>query len=199
MLDANSDTADQLLPDIVYKYDSNLWQCCGTDGTDENLTVACRDPTSKTFNAPPPEQLLSSRVSQTAISASSISSPTSPSTQTTNAAATVSSEPTESSKGDNGPEINGGAIAGIVIGAVIVIALVAGLAFWLGRRRRPTRKALARNSGCQGACGIVDTYTAHKPDLSQYSERPSQKSHSMHTLDLQSHSRQQRQQHEMPS
>ncbi|ERF75579.1 hypothetical protein EPUS_04559 [Endocarpon pusillum Z07020] len=186
VLDANLDTADQSLPDVVYSYTSNLWQCCGTD---ENNAVTCGTPTSQTFNAPPPAQLraaFSSSASLSTGSTTSTSSPSSSSILTANASATSSSEGTQASESGSDSGLSGGAIAGVVIGALAGIVLVAGLAFWLGRRRRRIRNSPAH--GTPDANMLLNTYANHKPALKPYSDRPAQELHSMHTTELQGES-----------
>ncbi|KAK7054737.1 hypothetical protein VNI00_003200 [Paramarasmius palmivorus] len=75
--------------------------------------------------------------------------------------ALASSTPSEASQPDPGSKTNAGAIAGGVIGGVVFLGIVAGIAFWLYRRRRDQH-----DTGSHYVDASFDVNTSHLPPTS---------------------------------
>lgn len=127
----------------MYLGEGNQWSCCDVNATGQ---PKCNDPNAGSFNLAPPESLLaaySSSLTATTPTSTSSSSTTSQ-TSATNILSSISSSatsastssPTSSPVANEDSSIGGGTIAGIVIGAVAGIALIAGGIFWMRRRMR---------------------------------------------------------------
>ena len=95
------------------------------------------------------------------------SSPSSTSIQTTTATtstATASSETTTAASGGGGSSLSGGAIAGIVVGVVVGVGIIAGLAFFLGMRRRKQKKSAIAEESIPPSPGHAETPPMDKPE-----------------------------------
>lgn len=103
------------------------------------------------------------------------------STEGTEALDTTTANPGSSSGGSGGNGgLSGGAIAGIVVGGVAFIALVAGLAWFLLRRRRKTQAVRAgyTGTGSEPAGTAAGSYMADKDPNSHVTESPGTPSYS---------------------
>lgn len=132
---------------LRYSDASADWICCNKDNP------TCSTGTNATFNAPAPQQLLTQ--TRTIVDFIPSSTPTSTSTsQATSSTSSASSNASGStvSSHEERTGLSTGAKAGIGIGAaVLVMALLAGLVFWLLRRKNSARSASAPHTSAPPA------------------------------------------------
>lgn len=144
---------------LQYDTGSARWKCCNKEDT------TCSTGTNATFDAPAPQQLSAqTRTIVDFIPTSTAASPSTASTSQTNTISSTSSNssyisstssgsssstsssspvPASVSSSVQAPGLSTGAKAGIGAGvAVLVIALIAGLAFWLVRRRKNNARSV---------------------------------------------------------
>ncbi|KAL8775759.1 MAG: hypothetical protein Q9194_003664 [Teloschistes cf. exilis] len=135
--------------DVVYNPKTSLWACCfGDEGQRD-----CNQPSTDTFQAPPPEDLkiLSSSTSSTV----STTTPTASASPSSAPAALPSSTPITTPN----PSLSTGAKAGIGISSTIAgICLILAI-FFLFRRRRQTRR---RRHEQVNATPIVNGFVAEQ-------------------------------------
>ncbi|KAE8377985.1 hypothetical protein BDV26DRAFT_200061 [Aspergillus bertholletiae] len=97
--------------------------------------IASKNLTAFNVYAMPPADISANGMAST--STTSTSSASSTSTMTTTTSATTSATPTETPQTEEGgTSLSGGAIAGIVVGSVAGVAILAALFFFWGRRKR---------------------------------------------------------------
>ncbi|KAL1953456.1 hypothetical protein VTO42DRAFT_2794 [Malbranchea cinnamomea] len=106
----------------------------------------------------------STTTAESTSAATTTADPTSTTEATTTAAATTTDDATatgdptstsvppagDDSDSDSGSSLSGGAIAGIVVGSVAGVALIAGVAFFLWKRNRANRAGLPMDNGGYG-------------------------------------------------
>lgn len=126
---------NQAYCDVAYNVTSDLWACCGSlsDGS-----ISCPDPSDETFEASPPEALLSLAnailtASQTSSSSLSLSSSYS---AITTLHLTSSSLATNKAYSSHGTDAMNGIVVGAAFGAVTILALLV----WAIVRARKLRK-----------------------------------------------------------
>ncbi|KIW59020.1 hypothetical protein PV05_03504 [Exophiala xenobiotica] len=123
--------------DIVYNKTSGVWHCCGLTS---NGDLRCENPTKIVVKAPSPADL-QSQYSASSSSFTATASSTLPAEPTSTG--TLPSSTSSESSGSSG--LSTGAQAGIGAGVgVVAIAAIAGIIFFLLRRRRKQRTPQAK-------------------------------------------------------
>ncbi|CAI7572523.1 unnamed protein product [Penicillium pancosmium] len=108
----------------------------------------------------------STSATKTSASISSTATSTTPSAAT----ATATSEPTGS---NSKASLSGGAIAGIVVGALAAVAIAGILLFFLCWRRRKNNAQKIDNTRTESATGMVELSSSHPEEENSYiSEKP---------------------------
>ncbi|KAL8813200.1 MAG: hypothetical protein Q9223_005650 [Gallowayella weberi] len=121
---------DQPQPDIVYNLTTGLWRCCGIDSKGD---VDCDNPKGKTFQAPAPGSLskfslsrtsITSQGTQTSTSSASSQSSTTISSTTSSTPITTAPPPAVTITGGSS-DLSSGAKAGISVGVILGVAILA--------------------------------------------------------------------------
>ncbi|RJE22881.1 hypothetical protein PHISCL_04777 [Aspergillus sclerotialis] len=109
------------------------------------------------------QDILAFDVESSSPSSTSIQSLT---TSTRTSSSTASAETTtDASGGGGGSSLSGGGIAGVVVGVVVGVGIIAGLAFFLGMRRRKQKKSaiVAEQNIPPGSSGHTKSPSMDKP------------------------------------
>lgn len=130
---------------MIFNQTTQTWFCCGVDSKG---TIHCNDPTTEGFKAPDPaSQTATYTVPKTVSTGTATDTAASSTSSVTSAAITSSTQPSSTGTGNaSNPQttqskkgISGGAIGGIVVGAIAVLAVVSALVWWIMRRKGQRR------------------------------------------------------------
>lgn len=145
----NNILGDQPEPDAVYNPTTSLWQCCGLGSQGE---VDCSNPKGRTFRAPPPQELSKFSIFTSSVSLQAARSSTS---STSSATSSTTAEPSLASEGGTSisslspavaqasSELSVGGKAGISVGVVLGVAIIALLSVLLYILKRKPRQPQA--------------------------------------------------------
>ena len=137
---------DQL--DVIYDSNDKIWRCCSTN---PNGDSNCSHPTDETFNAPPPQDL-------TVLYPASATNPAGSSPTSQSSSTSSTSKPYEATQPSH-PSISNGAIAGIVVGAGVIV--LASLGAYLLYRHRHHQRVTRPNPSERTLLGHLSTTHRH--------------------------------------